>query len=330
MSVIYRLSLPIPFPVRQVNCYYIADSTPTLVDCGLKSEEAFEGICAGVQQAGGELSRIKRILLTHGHADHMGLAGKIAERSGAEVFMHQWDWVTLGEEESEHEVVRRPFRRFLEEGGVEEGAFARKLVELIFERFRALADPLRAFSAIGGGETFGFDDFELQTIHTPGHSPGSLCFFDGHGGRLFSGDSLIEEIIANPAMEAENLSAPPQYKALSAYEASLDTIEKMQVNKVFPGHGQRFSDYRDRVERLRMHHRLRREEVLHILNQRANEDRTASGMTALSVAEALFKPLNGIDIFHGISAARCHLEYLEDLGRVAHESRNGLFYYVPL
>lgn len=326
MSAVHSISVPIPFPVQTVNCYYIEDSTPTLIDCGINSHEAFEGIRAAVEHVGGSLSRVRRILLTHGHADHMGSAGRIARISGAQVFMHPWDRIAVHEDGEQNEAARDCFRQFFAEGGVNEET-AGGLVELIFERLRNLAAPLEDPTGLQGGEIFSFDDFELRAIHTPGHSPGSVCFFNESDGILFSGDSLIEEIIANPAMEPKNLSQTSPYRGLAAYEASLDVIEGLPVKQVLPGHGPPLSDHGARVEHLRMHQRLRREAVFRILKEHENHQPTASGMTALMVAQALFKSLEGADIFHGISAARCHLEFLEDQGRIGRKSDCGRYHY---
>ena len=326
MSTIHPLSLSIPFPVKTVNCYYIEDSTPTLIDCGINSNKAFDELRAGVEHAGGKLSRVKRILLTHGHADHMGLAGRIAAMGGARVLVHPWDLIPVHESGEKNEAAKSCFRQFLIEGGADEPT-AFDLAESIFHRLRDLVAPLEEFTVIEGGEVIPFDGFELRVIRTPGHSPGSVSFLSKQAGILFSGDSLIEEIIANPAMEAQNMWDASSYRGLASYEASLDAIDALALKKVFPGHGPTLSDPGARVEHLRLHHRLRSEAVLQILKEHEPKKSEASGMTPLMVAQTLFKSLGGVDVFHGICGARCHLEFLEDQGKIGRESGGGRHYY---
>jgi glyoxylase-like metal-dependent hydrolase (beta-lactamase superfamily II) len=83
MTRIHRIEVPIPFPLKTVSCYYILDSIPTLIDTGVNSAAGLDIIERKIRSVGGRLSDLKRIILTHGHTDHVGLAGKIASHSGA-------------------------------------------------------------------------------------------------------------------------------------------------------------------------------------------------------------------------------------------------------
>ena len=85
MGPVIRIEIPIPFPIRSVNAYFIPDSNPTLIDAGFRSEKGLDAVELAIKKAGYRLTDIKRILLTHGHLDHIGLAGKIAAMSGTEV-----------------------------------------------------------------------------------------------------------------------------------------------------------------------------------------------------------------------------------------------------
>lgn len=331
MSAIYPILIPIPFPVKSANCYYIEDSLPTLIDCGIGSGEALEAIREGVEQTGASLSQIRRILLTHGHVDHMGLAGTIAEMSGAEVFRHPWDRMGALESTAEERVdAKERYRRFFLEGGVDDET-SHGLAELIFNRFRALSTPFSGYTPLVGGEVFSFDDFSLRALHTPGHSPGSVCFFNEQDGTLFSGDSLIEEIIVNPAIRPTGPRDGLSHNGAAAYEASLNLIEALPVQGVLPGHGPAFSHPAERVEQLRMHQRARRAAVLQALREHEAAGGDPSPMTPFMLAEALFGTLEGLDIFYGLSMACVHLEFLEEqefvtrtIHRIAHGYRSTL------
>ena len=88
-------SIPTPFPnspLRYVLTYAVAyDGGVALVDTGWPCAEAWDGLSAGLQAAGWDLSDIKAVLITHGHGDHMGLARRLREHTGAWVAMHEAD-----------------------------------------------------------------------------------------------------------------------------------------------------------------------------------------------------------------------------------------------
>jgi len=83
--VIHRLPIPTPFRVGRVNCYLIDDDPLTLVDVGPNWGVALVALEDGVRAAGRRLEDLERIVITHQHADHLGLVGIVADRSGAEV-----------------------------------------------------------------------------------------------------------------------------------------------------------------------------------------------------------------------------------------------------
>ena len=78
MTTVTRIEVPIPFPAQWVNSYYIHDSVPTLIDTGINTDEGLEAIRSVIEAAGGSLDQVRRIIGTHGHMDHIGLAGRIA------------------------------------------------------------------------------------------------------------------------------------------------------------------------------------------------------------------------------------------------------------
>ena len=77
-----------------------------------------------------------------------------------------------------------------------------------------------------GGETITVGQFTFQVIHTPGHSPDSICLFEQNLGWLFSGDTLYNGTLYWDIPGA----------SLSNYHRSLATLRTLEVNKCFPGH----------------------------------------------------------------------------------------------
>jgi glyoxylase-like metal-dependent hydrolase (beta-lactamase superfamily II) len=89
---IYMFQLPIPFPIKTINVYFIDDSPRTLIDTGIKTEASLEGLRKSMEALGLGLHHIERILITHGHIDHYGQAKKLSSLSGAPIYIHSKEY----------------------------------------------------------------------------------------------------------------------------------------------------------------------------------------------------------------------------------------------
>src|SRR3954462_14514932 len=89
---IIPISLPTPFYVGPVNVYLIAEEPLTLIDTGPKTKEALEALKDGLRRARVRVTDLKRIVLTHAHEDHCGLAKQLRdEAKNAEGMIHAWE-----------------------------------------------------------------------------------------------------------------------------------------------------------------------------------------------------------------------------------------------
>lgn len=323
MTTVHRIEIPTPFALSRVNCYYINDSVSTLIDAGVDTDEAFETLRSGIIDSSGSLEGIKRIILTHAHADHIGLLSRIVEVSGAEVFIHQLDAPKMKDSgEQGAAILRDKYRQFFMESGVP-GNITEEFLEVLFKRLKRYFKCFENSVSLTGSEVFSLDDYQLEIIHTPGHSPGSVCIFARSEGILFSGDTLLEKITSNPVLEVNPTKETVGYRSLESYKNTLSVLRELPATIVMPGHGKPFFNHLERVDQLLDHHQERTEQILSILRSNQGGNKASREMTRYTMTQSLFDDLKGMDIFLGLSELKGHLEILEAQGSVHSVYENG-------
>src|SRR6187431_598755 len=130
------ISVPTPFYIGPVNVYLIAEDPLTLIDTGPKTKEANEALREGLRKARVRVSDLRRIVLTHAHEDHCGLARSIRdEAKDAEVLVHDWE---TGHRHSRLEYEEH--RQLLVRAGVPEKEI--ELMRRMYEGVRQYSDSL--------------------------------------------------------------------------------------------------------------------------------------------------------------------------------------------
>ena len=242
---VYQLKLPVPFPLRFVASYLVEGPDGwTVIDPGFDyppAREAWEEQSAAL---GLDLSAdVNRVIVTHLHPDHIGLARWLEERSGAPVYMleeeirnarHVWDPARGNE----------GFIRFLLANGMDE-EIARPTAGSTSMGIRLPEDllPLR------GGENISLGGSEWRVIHTPGHSDFHFVLHEAEKSILLAGDHLLLHI--TPNIGTWTYTAP---RPLERYLASIQDLKGLDVDLVLPGHGPLFHDLDGRVDELVAHH----------------------------------------------------------------------------
>jgi glyoxylase-like metal-dependent hydrolase (beta-lactamase superfamily II) len=292
-----------------VNAYLLPGPPVTLVDCGPKTPDARAALDAGLARAGLSLDRIERLVITHGHVDHFGLAAAVAAAGGARVMVHAADRPKLIGDGA----FMEPMREFICASGFP-GEVADTLIG-VFMRYREDFDPVEPTDLLSDGDRLPLGDSSIDVLHTPGHAEGHICLWDGR--TLISGDVLLEEISPNPVIEF----APDgrRHRTLPALLRSLRRIEALRPRVAYPGHGEMLSAPVQRAAALLRHHEERKAQLALAL--------AAREWTLRELVESWFPGLDRFGLVLGMSEIIGHLDLLEEDGRLAVDQRNGVAYY---
>ncbi|MGY1832967.1 MBL fold metallo-hydrolase [Geodermatophilus sp. SYSU D01180] len=253
-------SVPVPMggPLRWVNAHVLelAGGGLGLVDTGWDADDSWAALCAGLAGIGAGVADVRGVLVTHMHMDHVGLAGRVREASGAWVAMHPADArdLTVFTARSPEESTEVEVAFLVGLGAPEPDARADAGTPEERARWRRLALPDRLLE---DGDRADLPGWSLRAVHTPGHTAGHLCFADEATGLFFAGDHVLPRISPNVSTHAGGAADP-----LRDYLSSLERVAGEEADEVLPGHEWRFRGLAGRARELRAHHERRLAELL--------------------------------------------------------------------
>src|ERR1051325_10606111 len=304
---IIPISLPTPFYVGPVNVYLIQEEPLTLIDTGPKTKEALEALKEGLRKARVRVADLKRIMLTHAHEDHCGLAKSLRdEAKDAQVFVHGWE---TGHRKGRLEYEEH--RTLLERAGVprEEVSEMRRM----YEGVRAFADALEdhEHAELVDEEEIRFERGALRVIHTPGHTPGSCSFLREADRTVIAGDCVLKRITPNPVLSPDPLNPSKRFPSLAEYLVSLARLRSHHPTLVYGGHGDPVNDFEELFHRYFRAVQQRQAQVIGIVNK--------SGATAWDVAQKMFPEADDVHRFLAVSESVAHLDLAHSEGKIALE-----------
>ena len=314
---IIPLSIPTPFYVGDVNVYLIKEDPLTLIDVGPKTPEAAAALREKLAKNGVQPRDIRRIVLTHAHEDHCGLAKQVRdEATNAEILVHEWETGHLF-----GRLSREEHRVLMNRAGVPDSVFQE--IQNTYKEISLLTDALtdNEFSALRDDMELEFATGTLKVLHTPGHTPGSCSFIREANRTLIAGDCVLKRITPNPIVSPDPFNPEKRFKSLAEYLVSLAKIRSYSPTLVYGGHGEPIYDYEEVFNRYVRAIDERQKIIISLVNQ--------NGVTAWEVANALFPKAmdNGVHRFLAISESIAHLDYAEQTRKIAVENKAGTEFY---
>jgi len=316
---IVRLSVPTPFYVGDVNVYLIKEDPVTLIDVGPKTRDAAEALRRGLAENGVKMADIRRVVLTHAHEDHCGLAKQVRdEAKNAEVLVHGWETGHLF-----GRLSREEHRRLLLRSGVPTNVLDE--MRALYESISLLTDALDdgEFTELADEMELEFESGSLKVLHTPGHTPGSCSFLREADRTLVCGDCVLKRITPNPIVSPDPVDPERRFRSLAEYLVSLARLRDLRPTLTLGGHGEPVTDFDEIFNRYVRAIDDRQRKVVGLVPK--------AGTTAFDVARQLFPDSFDHDVhrFLAISEAIAHLDYAEGENKIAMERKEGVEYYRP-
>ncbi len=309
--------IPLPGSLGHINSWLLDDEGGSVaVDTGMlmtMCSDAWKALFAGALDG----VRLTKILCTHLHPDHIGLAGWLAKRFDAPLYMTRGEWLTartliydVRDEQPDEVTVMQRGAGWDDEhiaasrsGGW--GRFGRMIFALPYG-YRRMVD----------GEVLRFGRHEWRVVVGSGHSPEHACLLNEADGVLISGDQILPRISSNVSLHSGEPDADP----LGEWLTSIDRLMQLPADTlVCPAHGEPFRGLHVRLAAMRDEHHQRLDVLAEALE---------TPLRAVDAFPLLFRRTIGDNQRHmATGEALAHLRHLEVTGRARRVSRDGVWWW---
>ncbi|MCW8862250.1 MAG: MBL fold metallo-hydrolase [Rhodospirillales bacterium] len=307
---IFWVRMPLPFKLNHINLWLLEDGDGwTIVDTGFANDDVkalwdriFDTVLDG--------RPVKRVIVTHFHPDHMGLAGWLTERFGVQM------WTTLGEfafarmlslDLAVEGASRDVFSGFYRAAGF--GPEFMSIVESRGNPYPKRVTPIPpAYIRMRDGDTVEINGHGWKVITGTGHSPEHACLYCEDLGMMISGDQILPRISPNVSVWPQE----PESDPLALFLESIDRFRDLRPDTlVLPSHDAPFTGLDARLDQLAHHHDDRLEETFRACD---------APSTGVKILNSLFtRELDDHQLFFAIGETLAHLHHLRGQGRLQTE-----------
>jgi glyoxylase-like metal-dependent hydrolase (beta-lactamase superfamily II) len=262
---------------------------------------------------------IRRLVITHPHVDHFGQAARIAALSGGQVWVAELGVAWLIEPKRLFGLRADYYREhFLHQAGL-----PNEMAELVLAYFAQVAENITAVPAavvqtFKVGEWLELGGASWQVLHMPGHASHQTCFYQPESRQFLSADMLLART-PTPIVERPlpNQSRQP---SLPLFMQSLIRCEALDIDTVYPGHGEPFGNPRQLIQKQRDRIHQRKAEAYSLIQQGHH--------TAYALMNQMYAHYPPAFRFAGLWMLIGYLDLLEAEGVVVVETIDGVWHFV--
>jgi Metallo-beta-lactamase superfamily. len=300
---IAKISLPTPLKAGDVNVFLMKGDCLTLIDAGLKTEEAWRVFRSELATLQLKPDDIEQVLLTHHHVDHIGFLERIGEKP---VWAHPRAKGWLLRDAKFWNEYRDFYRKLFQQFAVPERSF----------RFLSQMEKVLELGARSDIAGFLMEGMEVpglpgwRVMETPGHASSHICFFHEKSGILIGGDLLLASTIPNPLLEppfGEDGSRP---KPILLYNDSLARVAACPIVRVLAGHGDDIFMVSEFIEK-RM--KIQHEQAMKVKMILGG---AGEPLPVFEVTRRLYPVRYEEQLYLTLSKTVGHLDYLEAIGEI--------------
>ncbi len=307
---VHWLRMPLPFALDHINLYLIDEGADgwTVVDTGIDTaatraiwESQFAGTLDG--------RPVARVIVTHFHPDHIGLAGWLTERwPDAPLWISETEWLfaRMLRHALEDDGARETRRRFYGRMGLD-AERAASLIERPSAYPSRVSPVPQSFRRIADGDTLSIGGRTWRVIVGRGHAPEHACLHCPELGLLLSGDQVLPKISPNVSVWPNEPEADPLLRFLDSLERIRAAVPPDVL--VLPSHNLPFAGLHTRLGQLAQHHRQRLDAI--------EEACAAVPRSTAEIVPLLFhRALDTHQLGFATGEALAHLHYLRGRGRL--------------
>lgn len=307
------IRMPLPFALDHINLWLLRDRIDgrdgwTIVDCGVNRPEVLE-LWQRIFDDEFEGLPVLRVIVTHMHPDHVGLAGWLCERWNAPVWMTATDYFVArlwSLQQADNRQTGGPNGEAAAAHFARHGMTDPDSVEEIRQRasyYPSLVTPVpRSYRRMMHGDRFQIGGNEWRVITGYGHAPEHASLYCETLDVLISGDMVLPRISTNVSV----FDFEPEANPLPLYLNTLKRFDDLpESTLVLPSHGKPFRGLHERLDQQHSHHADRLAEVM---------EACVAPMSTWDIVPVLFKrklDLHQMTFAMGEALAHLHALYFE-------------------